>query len=273
MDQVAATPFELFSDLHHRERPLLLPNAFDRGSARLLASLGFEALATTSSGAAATLGRLDGSLDRAETLDNAAAIVSATGLPVSADLGNGFGDGAEDVARTVAMAAAIGLAGLSIEDYAGPGSAPMFDIPTAVERVEAAAEAAHGGPTKLVLTARADNFVHGIPDLADTIDRLQRFQLAGADVLYATGVVLLSELRDIVSAVDRPVNVLLRPGSPSVDELAGIGVKRISVGGAFAFAAYGAVVEAANELRDLGTHGYLDGAAVGVSGARAAFEA
>jgi 2-methylisocitrate lyase-like PEP mutase family enzyme len=273
MDQVPATPFATFSDLHHRERPLLLPNAFDRGSARLLASLGFEALATTSGGAAATLGRLDGSLDRAETLDNAAAIVSATDLPVSADLGNGFGDRVEDVTLTVRMAAAIGLAGLSIEDYGGHSSASMFDIPTAVERVEAAAEAAHAGPTKIVLTARADNFVHGIPDLGDTIDRLQRFQVAGADVLFAPGVVLLSQLRDIVSAVDRPVNVLLRPGSPSVDELAELGIKRISVGAAFAFAAYGAVVEAANELRDLGTLGYLDGAAVGVSAARTAFEA
>lgn len=252
---------------------MLLPNAFDRGSARLLAAMGFGALATTSSGAAATLGRLDGSLDRAETLDNAAAIVSASDLPVSADFGNGFGDGIEEVAESVRMAATIGLAGVSIEDYAGESSAPMFDVPTAVERVEAAAEAAHAGPTKLVLTARADNFVHGLPDLGDTIDRLQRFQAAGADVLYAPGVVLLPQLRDIVSAVDLPVNVLARPGSPSVDELAELGINRISVGGAFAFAAYGAVVEAANELRDLGTFGYLEAAAVGGSAASGAFEA
>ncbi len=273
MDQAERTLFSTFSDLHHRERPLLVPNAFDPGSAKLLAWLGFEALATTSSGAAATLGRLDFSLDRTETLDNAAAIVSATDLPVSADLGNGFGVGIEAVAETVRRAAAIGLAGLSIEDYAGNSSAPMFDTPIAVERVEAAAEAAHAGPTKLVLTARADNYVHGLPDLGDTIDRLQRFQAAGADVLFAPGVVPLSEVRDIVSAVDRPVNVLLRPGSPSVDELAGIGVKRISVGGAFAFAAYGAVVKAADELRRSGTAGYLDDAAAGVSAARSAFGA
>jgi len=250
-----------------------MPNAFDGGSARLLASLGFQALATTSSGAAATLGRLDGSLDRDETLANAAAIVSATSLPVSADLGNGFGDGADDVALTVRMAGAIGVAGVSIEDYAGTTSAPMFDIETAVERVEAAADAAHTGATKLVLTARADNFVHGRPDLADTISRLQAFQSAGADVLFAPGIASPSEIRDVVSSVDRPVNVMVQPGSPSVSELAELGVKRISVGGAFAFAAYGAVIEAAKELREVGTFGYLTRSAVGRNAARTAFEA
>lgn len=271
MDQVPTDSFAIFLALHHRERPLLVPNAFDRGSARLLASLGFEALTTTSSGAAAALGQLDGSLDLTETLENAAAIVSATDLPVSADLGNGFGETAEDVAQSVRRAKTVGLAGVSIEDYAGRASAPMFDVATAVERLEAAVEAAHDGPIKMVVTARADNFVHGITDLGDTIDRLQRFQAAGADVLFAPGITKLDQLGDIVSAVDRPVNVLVRPGSPSVDELAELGIKRISVGGALAFAAYAAVFEAASELRDQGTFGYLDGAAVGVSATRAAF--
>ncbi len=272
MDQVDS--FGAFLALHHRERPLLVPNAFDRGSARLLASMGFEALTTTSSGSAAALGRSDGSLDLAETLDNAAAIVSASDLPVSADLGNGFGETAGDVAQSVRRAKTVGLAGVSIEDYAGGhGSAPMFDVATAVERLEAAAEAAHDGPTRLVVTARADNFVHGITDLGDTIDRLQRFQAAGADVLFAPGITNLDQLGDIVSAVDRPVNVLVRPGSPSVQELAELGIKRISVGGALAFAAYAAVFEAASELRDQGTFGYLDGAAVGASATRAAFGA
>jgi 2-methylisocitrate lyase-like PEP mutase family enzyme len=273
VDPVRADLFATFLDLHHRERPLLLPNAFDRGSARLLASLGFETLATTSSGAAATSARLDGSLELAETLDNAAAIVSSSGLPVSIDLGNGFGERPHEVAQSVRQAATVGAAGVSIEDYAGHGSAPMFGVSTAVERVEAAAVAAHTGPTRLVLTARADNFVHGIDDLADTIDRLQRFQDAGADVLYAPGVVELRQIRDIVSAVDRPVNVLVRAGSPSVEELAGLGVKRISVGGALAFAAYGAVVEAADELRASGTYGHLGGAAVGLRAAQTAFDA
>jgi 2-methylisocitrate lyase-like PEP mutase family enzyme len=260
-------------DLHHGEGPLLLPNAFDRGSARLLASLGFEALATTSSGAAATLGRLDGSLDRDQTLDNVAAVVSATELPVSADLGSGFGERGEEVALTVRMARAVGVAGASIEDYAGSSSGPMFDLDTAVERVEAAAEAAHGGGRRLVLTARADNYVHGRPDIGDTIRRLQGFQSAGADVLFAPGVTDRAEIRDIVSAVDRPVNVLVGAGTPPVGELADLGVRRISVGGAFAFAAYGALVEAARELREPGTFGYLSRAAVGRDASRRAFEA
>ncbi len=271
MDDVPADPFESFLALHHQDGPLLLPNAFDRGSARLLTSLGMQAIATTSSGAAATFGRLDGSLDRDETLDNAAAIVSVTGLPVSADLGNGFGDGTDEVALAVRMAGAVGLAGVSIEDYTGDRAAPMFELGAATARVEAAVEAAHAGEPRLVLTARADNFVHGLPDLGDTIERLQAFQSAGADVLFAPGVTSRSDIRDIVSAVDRPVSVLALAGTPPVGELAELGVKRISVGGAFAFAAYGTVVEAALELSGLGTFGYLDRMAVGRDAARTAF--
>ena len=206
-------------------------------------------------------------------MDNAAAIVSATDLPVSADLGNGFGPSSEDVARDGSTGGAIGLAGLSIEDYAGDSSAPMFDTPIAVERVEAAVEAAHAGADELVLTARADNYVHGLPDLGDTIDRLQRFQAAGADVLFAPGVVPLSEVRDIVSAVDRPVNVLLRPGSPSVDELAGSGSSASRSVGPSPSPPTGQWSKAADELRRSGTAGYLDDAAAGVSAARAAFGA
>jgi 2-methylisocitrate lyase-like PEP mutase family enzyme len=248
-----------------------MPNAFDRGSARILTSMGFRALATTSSGAAATRGLLDGALGRDESLENAAAVVSVTELPVSADMENGFGASALDVAHTVRMAIGIGLAGLSIEDFSGAKEAPIFAVQEAAERVTAAAEAAHNGSTKVVLTARAENYLHGRPDLADTIARLQAFQEAGADVLFAPGLDSASDLRDLISAVDLPVNVLLRATTPSVSELAEIGIKRISVGGAFAFAAYAGLIAAASEFRDLGTTDYLTKAAIGRSVAGEAF--
>ena len=252
-----------FIGLHRPGSPLLLPNPWDRGSAKLLASLGFQALATTSSGFAATLGRSDGSVSRDEALAHAAAIVSATDLPVSADLENCFADDPNSVAQTVALAAETGLAGCSIEDFTGDDDEPMYDIGLAAERVAAAVEAAHAGPARLVLTARAENYLYGRADLADTIARLQAYQAAGADVLYAPGLTSLSDIRQLVSAVDRPVNVLAMPGTPPVGELAGIGVSRVSVGGALAFAALGALVDAATELRDKGTYGYLDGSAAG----------
>ncbi len=268
---VPETTYSRFVDLHHGVEPLLIPNAFDRGSARILTSMGFRALATTSSGAAATRGLLDGALGRDETLENAAAVVSASNLPVSADMGNGFGASAQDVAVTVQMAIEVGVAGMSIEDFSGEKDAPISTVPEAVERVCAAAEAAHNGPTKLVLTARAENYLHGRPDLADTIARLQAFQEAGADVLFAPGLDSASDLRDLISAVDLPVNVLLRSDTPSVSELSEIGIKRISVGGAFAFAAYAGLIAAASEFRDLGTTGYLTEAAMGRSAAGEAF--
>jgi 2-methylisocitrate lyase-like PEP mutase family enzyme len=261
-----------FLALHEGQRPLLLPNPWDRGSARLLASLGFEALATTSSGFAATLGRVDGSVTRDEAVAHAASIVDATELPVSADLENCFADDPAGVAETVRLAIEAGLAGCSIEDFTGREDAPIYDAGPAAERVAAAAEAAHAGPVHLVLTARAENYLHGRPALADTIDRLRAYQEAGADVLYAPGPARPEDIRELVGAVDRPVNVLARPGAPPVDELAALGVSRISVGGAFAFAALGAVVEAARELSAEGTYAFLERARAGAQAARAAFE-
>jgi 2-methylisocitrate lyase-like PEP mutase family enzyme len=252
-----------FLDLHRPGNPLLLPNPWDQGSARLLASLGFQALATTSSGYAATLGRLDGSVSLDEALAHAAAVVAATELPVSADLENCYADDATGVARTVALAVDAGLAGCSLEDFTGGESDPIYGIGPAAERVAAAAEAAHAGPVRLVLTARAENYLHGRPDLADTITRLQAYQAAGADVLYAPGLTSLADIRQVVTAVDRPVNVLAVSGAPSVAELAEAGVSRVSVGGAFAFAALGALADAATELRDKGTYGYLASSAAG----------
>jgi 2-methylisocitrate lyase-like PEP mutase family enzyme len=252
-----------FLDLHRPGNPLLLPNPWDQGSAKLLASLGFRALATTSSGFAATLGRLDGSVSRDEALAHAAAIVVATELPVSADLENCFADDPGGVARTVTLAAETGLAGCSVEDFTGDDDEPVYDIALAAERVAAAAEAAHAGPARLVLTARAENYLHGRPDLADTITRLQAYQAAGADVLYAPGLTSLADIRQVVTAVDRPVNVLAMSGAPPVSELAEAGVSRVSVGGAFAFAALGALAAAATELRDKGTYGYLANSAAG----------
>ncbi|HXQ60221.1 MAG TPA: isocitrate lyase/phosphoenolpyruvate mutase family protein [Acidimicrobiales bacterium] len=260
-----------FLQLHRGQSPLLLPNPWDIGSARLLASLGFEALATTSSGFAATLGRLDGSVSRDEALAHARAIVDATDLPVSADLENGFADDPAAVAATVAAAVASGLAGCSIEDASGRPDAPIYDTALALERVAAAAEAAHGGNIHLVLTARSENHLRGRDDLDDTIARLHGYQEAGADVLFAPGVVRLEDIRRVVSSVDRPVNVLALAGAPSVAELASVGVARISVGGGFAFTALGAVVQAAHEFLDEGTYGFRELAGPGAAAARAAF--
>ena len=257
-----------FLSLHQPGLPLVMPNPWDRGSAVLFASLGFKALATTSSGFAATLGRLDGGVDRDEAIAHAAEIVSATDLPVSGDLENGFGDGPEDAATTVSLAIGTGLAGCSIEDY-GP-EAGVYDLGLATERVAAAAEAAHG-PERLVLTARAENLIRGVDDLDDTIARLLAYQDAGADVLFAPGLSSAEDVRRVVEAVDRPVNVLARPGLPSIAGLAELGVARVSVGGSLAFAGWGAVATAARELLDDGTYGYWDTTKVGIHEVRAAF--
>jgi 2-methylisocitrate lyase-like PEP mutase family enzyme len=235
---------------------LLLPNPWDAGSARVLDALGFEALATTSSGFAATLGRADMSVTRDEALAHAAAIVAATPLPVSADLENGFADDPGGVAQTVAMAVETGLAGCSIEDATGRDDDPIYNAGLASERVAAAVEAADG---RLVITARAENFLHGRNDasgLADVIARLQSFQTAGAHVLYAPGLTDIEHIRTVVAEVDRPVNVLALPNAPTVAELADVGVARVSVGGAFAFAALGALADAAREFQTLGTYGF-----------------
>jgi 2-methylisocitrate lyase-like PEP mutase family enzyme len=260
-----------FLALHRSERPLLMPNAWDGGSAVLLASLGFQALATTSSGHAATLGRLDGSVSREEALAHAAAIVDAVDLPVSADLENCFADEPSGVAETVRLALEAGLAGCSVEDFTRREDTPIYDPGLAAERVAAAAETAHGDPVQLVLTARAENYLHGRPDLADTIARLQAYQAAGADVLYAPGLSRVEDIRQLVASVDRPVNVLALPGAPTVAELGEAGVGRVSVGGAFAFAALGAAVEAARELREDGTYRYWERARAGAQAARDAF--
>lgn len=254
---------ERFLDLHRPGAPLLLPNPWDAGSARVLASLGFEALATTSSGFAATLGRLDGSVTREEALEHSKAIVAATDLPVSADLENCFADDPDGVARTAALAVETGLAGFSIEDFTGDKDAPVYDLALAAERVAAAAEAAHTGPARVVLTARAENYLHGRPDLDDTIARLRAYAEAGADVLYAPGLTRLEDIRRVVAEAGRPVNVLTFKGVPPVKDLAEAGVSRVSVGGAFAYAALSALADAAAELRDSGTYGYLRAGAAG----------
>ncbi len=245
-----------------------MPNAWDAGSARLLAALGFDAIATTSSGFAATLGRTDGCVTREEALAHSTAIAEAVGIPVSADLENCFAHEPAGVAETVALAVDAGLAGCSIEDHGGRGRDEIYDAGLAAERVAAAAEAAHG---TLVLTARAENYLHGRPDLADTIARLQSYQSAGADVVYAPGVTTVDDIRAIVSSVDVPVNVLALPGVPPVPELATLGVGRVSVGGAFTWAAFGALAEAARELREEGTYGYFALARPGGQLARQAF--
>jgi 2-methylisocitrate lyase-like PEP mutase family enzyme len=260
-----------FLALHHGDSPLLIPNPWDAGSARILAWLGYQALATTSGGFAATLGRLDGSVSAAEALAHAATIVAATDLPVSADLENGFGTDPGTVAETVEHAVQIGLAGCSIEDFSGDQGAPIYAPDLAAERIVAAADAAHSGPRRLVLTARAENYLHGHPGIGDTITRLQSFQEAGADVLYAPGVTAPADIAAILSAVDRPVNVLLMPATPSVAELADLGVHRISVGSTFATVALGALVEAARELKEQGTSGFFARAATGRDAVRGAF--
>jgi 2-methylisocitrate lyase-like PEP mutase family enzyme len=249
-----------------------MPNPWDIGSARLLASLGFEALATTSSGSAGALGRLDGSITRDEALSHAADLAQATQVPVSADLENGFAESPTDVAETYRLARSTELAGASIEDARRDRDDPVYDIGLAAERVAAAAEAAHEGPAPLVLTARAENYLFGRADVADTIARLQRYQDAGADVLFAPGLSQLEDIAQVVKSVDRPVSVLALPGVPTVPELATVGVSRVSVGGGFAYAALGATVEAARELKDHGTYGYFERALPGIEQAHAAFE-
>jgi 2-methylisocitrate lyase-like PEP mutase family enzyme len=269
MDDFAAKAAS-FLELHRQERPLLLANAWDIGSARLLASLGFQALASTSSGYAASLGRLDYCVNRDEAVAHAAALVNATELPVSADFEDGFAKDAAGVAGTVRRALEIGLAGCSVEDWSST-EGRLYDLGEAAERVAAAADAAHAGPAQLVLTARAENYLRGKPDLKDTIARLRAYQEAGADVLYAPGIIHTEDIREIVASVELPVNVLARPGVPSVHDLGALGVKRVSIGGAFAFVALGAASDAALEFIEHGTYGFMEISAAGVNAARVAF--
>ena len=257
-----------FLDLHVPGRPLLMPNPWDVGSARILADLGFQALATTSSGFAATLGRFDMSVTRDEAIGHAAAIAAAVDVPVSADLEKCFADDPAGVADTVTRAKAAGLAGCSVEDSTGNADDPIFDAGLAAERVAAAVEAAGEG---FVITARAENLLWGRPDLPDTIARLQSFQEAGAHVLYAPGLADSEQVRAVVSAVDRPVNVLAHASAPPVAELAELGVARVSVGGAFAYAALGALVEAGRELLEAGTYAFTARTKVGRQAINTAF--
>ncbi|MCO7631823.1 isocitrate lyase/phosphoenolpyruvate mutase family protein [Pseudomonas guariconensis] len=252
---------EAFKALHEREGTFVIPNPWDAGSARLLASLGFEALATTSAGLAFSLGRPDaeGALTLDETLENARAIVDATALPVAADLENGFGNLPQDCALAIARAAEAGLVGGSIEDATGRSDTPIYDFALAVERVRAAVQAARELPFPFTLCARAENLLHGRLDLDDTIRRLQAYAEAGADVLYAPGLRSVDEIRAVVQAVaPKPVNVLMgMPGVPlGVNQLQDLGVRRISVGSSLARAALGALQQAAMEIRDQGTFGY-----------------
>jgi 2-methylisocitrate lyase-like PEP mutase family enzyme len=259
-----------FLELHREDRPLLLANAWDVGSAKLLASLGYHALATTSSGYAASLGRLDYGVTRGESLAHAAALAAATDMPVSADLEECFAVDSTGIAETMSLALDAGLAGCSIEDW-DPREQRLYEVGEATERVAAAAEAAHAGDVHLVLTARAENHLRGNPDLNDTISRLQAYQAAGADVLYAPALDSPEDLRELLAAVDLPVNVLARRGTPPVAELAEMGVRRISVGGGFAFAAYGAVLQVASELMNDGTYSFTDLSTAGAKAARTAF--
>ncbi len=259
-----------FMALHQQEHAFVLANAWDVGSAKLLAWLGFDALATTSSGYAATLGRLDYGISREESLAHAEALVAATDLPVSADFEDGFAEGSDGVAETVRLALEIGLAGCSVEDWS-PADGRLYGAEAAAERVAAAAEAAHAGGVHLVLTARAENYLRGNPDLRDTVARLQAYQEAGADVLYAPALDSPEDLRDLIASVDLPVNVLARRVTPTVPELTALGVKRVSMGGGFAFAALGAVVGAASELLTEGTYGFTELSGAGAKAARAAF--
>lgn len=247
--------YKAFRALHERPGAFVIPNPWNAGTARILTALGFEALATTSAGYAFSIGRPDSTkeLTRDGILGNAKAIVEATDLPVSADLQDGFGRSPEMCAETIRLAADVGLAGGSIEDATGDANDPIYEFQLAVERVAAAAKAAHD--CQFMLTARVENFLHGRPNLADTIQRLQSFAEAGADVVYAPGLPSLEAIREVCSSVSKPVNVVmgLKGATFSVEELAAVGVKRISVGGAFARAALGAFVRAAREVKDRGT--------------------
>jgi 2-methylisocitrate lyase-like PEP mutase family enzyme len=253
---------KLFRSLHERNHAFIIPNPWDIGSARVLAHLGFEALATTSMGFAFSIGKRDYHVRREDVLAHIAVLSSATELPVSADLENGFGDAPEIAAETIRLAAAAGVVGGSIEDSTGKAEDPIYDLKFAAERVRAAVEAARSLPFSFTLTARAENYLHGRPDLKDTIARLQAFQEAGADVLYAPGLSTKEEITAVVTSVDRPVNVLMgsRGGKFSLQELSDWGAKRISVGSALARTAMGAFLRAAQEMKEHGTFNFAEGA-------------
>lgn len=251
---------DIFRGLHEREKAFIIPNPWDVGSARLLAGLGFEALATTSAGYAFSIGQCDNTVGREKMMAHVRDVAAATDLPVSGDLENGFGDDPETVAETILLAARAGLVGCSIEDSTGDRNNPTYEREFAVERIRAAASAARSLPFRFTLTARAENFIIGRPDIRDTIERLQAYQEAGADVLYAPGLVTIEDIRVVVSSVNRPVNVLMGiPGfHSSLTELSEIGVKRISIGSGLCRVAFGAFLRAAREMREHGTFAFPD---------------
>lgn len=252
-----------FAALHARDKAFVMPNPYDAGTARILAGLGFEALATTSAGFAFSLGRKDGRVKPAEVLAHCRTIVRASPLPVSADLENGYGETLEAVVETYRQAAFCGLVGASIEDATGKPEAPIYDLNEAVDRLSAALEAVRALPFRFTLTARAENYLHGRPDLYDTIERLQAYEAAGADVLYAPGLPDIEAVRTVCQSVSKPLNVVrgLSGASMSVTELSEAGVRRISVGASMARAALGAFLRAAREAKDDGTFDYAAEAA------------
>jgi 2-methylisocitrate lyase-like PEP mutase family enzyme len=249
--------------VHERDRAFIIPNPWDVDTARLLAHLGFEALATTSMGYAFSAGQRDNTIDRQRMMEHVSALASATDLPVSADLENGFGDAPETVAETIRLAGAAGVVGGSIEDASGDPDQPIYEREQAAERIRAAAAVVRALPFAFTLTARAENYLHGRPDLGDTITRLQAYQEAGADVLYAPGLASKEEIAAVVRSVDRPVNVVmgLRGVQLSLSALSALGVRRVSVGSALCRAALGAFLRAAREMREHGTFAFANDAA------------
>lgn len=252
-----------FRALHERPGLFVIPNPWDIGSARLLADAGFEALATTSAGYAWSRGKPDGGIGRDEMLNHCAEIVAATPLPVNADLENCYAHDPSGVAHTIRLAAATGLAGASIEDSTGEEAKPIYDFELAVERVRAGVAANRAQPTPMLITARAENFLNGRKDLADTIRRLQAYEAAGADVLYAPGLATLDDMRAVISAVKRPVNILVGGWNPDVTlaDLEKVGAKRISVGGGLARSAYGQLLRDAKLIKETGSFTYVKAAA------------
>jgi 2-methylisocitrate lyase-like PEP mutase family enzyme len=248
-----------FRALHASKQLFIIPNPWDVGSARVLEGLGFLALATTSSGLASSLGMVDGQPGREAVLQHARALTQATSIPISADLENGFGDEPEVVAETIRLAAAAGLVGGSIEDYTGRPDQPLYPLTQATERVHAAVEAAAALGFPFTVTARAENLLRMKPDLDETIRRLQAYQAVGAPVLFAPGVRSREDIQSILREVERPLNVLAgaRELDLSIPQLAELGVRRVSVGGIFSRLAYGALIQAARELKDTGTFGFM----------------
>jgi 2-methylisocitrate lyase-like PEP mutase family enzyme len=254
---------KIFRRLHEGPGAFIIPNPWDVGSARILAGLGFQALATTSAGFAFSLGRRDGQVTREEALAHCRAIVEASDLPVSADLENCFGDDPKMVAETIRLAAATGIAGASVEDASGDDSRPIYEHAHAVERVAAAVEAARSLPFAFTLTARAENFLHERPNLDDTIRRLQAFAAAGADVLYAPGLTSLGQIREVCAAVaPKPMNVLagIKGQNFPAAEIGAVGARRVSLGGSLARAALGGLLRAAREMKEKGTFAFVDDA-------------